>query len=141
MFDYPVTVHTEDTPGVALTCDTIPEFNAAGDDLGEALAEAGILMPAALSIYVDQRRAIPRAPAPEAGQPVVALSALTVAKIELWNSMVEKGMRKADLCRLLGVSQSQGDRLVDFMHGTKLDALESALAALGKRLVVSVEPA
>ncbi|WDM57608.1 hypothetical protein K4A76_14065 [Pseudomonas sp. NEEL19] len=50
-------------------------------------------------------------------------------------------MRKADLCRLLGVSQSQGDRLVDFMHGTKLEALESALASLGKRLVMSVEPA
>ncbi|SHM46122.1 antitoxin HicB [Pseudomonas asturiensis] len=141
MFDYPVTVHTEDTPGVALTCDTIPEFNAVGDDLAEALTEAGVLMPAALSIYVDQRRVIPHAPVPEDGQPVVRLSALAVAKIELWNTMMEKGLRKADLCRLLGVSQSQGDRLVDFMHGTKLEALEAALAVLGKRLKISVEAA
>jgi antitoxin HicB len=141
MFDYPVTVHTDENPGVALTCDTIPEFNAAGDDLAEAMVEAGILMPAALSIYVDQRRLIPSAPAASQGQPIVRLSALTVIKIELWNTMMERGLRRADLCRLLNVSQSQGDRLVDFMHGTKLEALETALAALGKRLSVSVEAA
>lgn len=141
MYDYPVTVHTDENPGVALTCDTIPEFNAAGDDLAEALGESVDMMETALSIYVDQRRAIPRAPAPQDGQPVVRLPALTVAKIELWNTMMERGMRKADLCRLLGVSQSQGDRMVDFLHGTKLEALEQALAALGKRLVIHAEAA
>lgn len=49
-------------------------------------------------------------------------------------------MRKADLCRLLGFSQSQGD-LIDFLHGTKLEALEQALKALGKRLVIYAETA
>lgn len=62
MYDYPVTVHTDETPGAALTCDAIPEFNAAGDDLAEALGESTNMMETALSIYVDQRRAIPRAP-------------------------------------------------------------------------------
>lgn len=141
MYDYPVTVHTDENPGVALTCDAIPEFNAAGDDLAEALGESVDVMETALSIYVDQRRAVPRAPAPLDGQPVVRLPALTVAKIELWNTMVERGMRKADLCRLLGVTQSQGDRMVDFLHATKLEALEKALAALGKRLMVHTEAA
>ncbi|MNG41297.1 hypothetical protein D3C84_1303870 [compost metagenome] len=50
-------------------------------------------------------------------------------------------MRKADLCRLLGVSQTQGDRLVDFLHTSKMEQLEAALAALGKRLSISVEAA
>lgn len=50
-------------------------------------------------------------------------------------------MRKADLCRLLGIHQAQGDRLVDFLHTSKMEQLEMALAALGKRLSVSVEAA
>jgi len=35
----------------------------------------------------------------------------------------------------------QGDRLVDFLHTSKMEQIESALAALGKRLTVSVEAA
>jgi antitoxin HicB len=66
---------------------------------------------------------------------------VTVAKIVLWNSMMDRDMRKADLCRLLGVHQAQGDRLVDFLHTSKMEQLENALAALGKRLSVSVEAA
>ena len=41
------------------------------------------------------------------------------------------GMRKADLCRLLGVAQAQGDRLLDFLHTSKMEQLETALLALG----------
>jgi antitoxin HicB len=71
----------------------------------------------------------------------VHLPAVTVAKIALWNSMMELNMRKADLCRLLHVGQAQGDRLVDFLHTSKIEQLENALAALGKRLSVSIEAA
>jgi len=69
---------------------------------------------------------------------VLYLPAATVAKIELWNAMRGRGMRKADLCRLLGISQPQGDRLVDFLHTSKIGTLETALAALGKRLDLRV---
>lgn len=33
---------------------------------------------------------------------------MTVAKIALWNTMMERDMRKADLCRLLGVPRHKG---------------------------------
>lgn len=138
MFDYPVTIHTDGNPGVALTCDDLPEFNSAGDDIEDALCEAVDGIESALSIYVDQRRVIPVASAPTRGQRVVHLPAVNVAKIVLWNEMMSRDMRKADLCRLLGVSQTQGDRLVDFLHASKMEAVEKALAALGKRLSISV---
>jgi len=141
MFDYPVTIHEDENPGVAVTCDDLPEFNSAGDDVDDALRESVDGIETALSIYVDQRRVIPAASKPEPGQHVVRLPAVTVAKIVLWNEMMARDMRKADLCRLLGLAQTQGDRLVDFLHTSKMEAIEKALAALGKRLVVSVEPA
>jgi antitoxin HicB len=142
MYDYAIRFEQDDTsPGLAVFCRDLPELNSYGDDEGHALAEAVDAIESTLSIYVDQRRAIPSASAPEAGEHVVHLPAVTVAKIALWNAMIERGMRKADLCRLLGVHQAQGDRLVDFLHTSKMEQVEAALGALGKRLAVSVEAA
>jgi hypothetical protein len=63
-----------------------------------------------------------------------------VAKIALWNAMMQRDMRKADLCRLLGVHQAHGDRLVDFLHTSKIEQLEAALKAFDLRLSVTVQP-
>lgn len=139
MYDYPVTLHTDENPGIAITCRDIPEVNSFGDTVEEALREAVDGIETALSMYVDHRLAIPQASAPEPGERVVHLPAVTVAKIILWNAMMERGMRKADLCRLLDAKPVAVDRLVDFLHTSKMEQVERALAALGKRLVISVE--
>lgn len=136
MYDYPVIIHEDENPGVAVTAPDLPEFNSAGDDVADALRESVDGIETALSIYVEQRRTIPQASKPEPGQHVIHLPAVTVAKIVLWNEMMARDMRKADLCRLLEISQTQGDRLVDFLHGTKIDAVERALHLLGTRLAI-----
>ncbi|WP_287030035.1 MULTISPECIES: type II toxin-antitoxin system HicB family antitoxin [Pseudomonas] len=142
MYDYAIRFEKDDSaPGLAVFCRDLPELNSYGDDEAHALSEALDAIETTLSIYVDQRRAIPVASPPEAGEHVIHLPAVTVAKIALWNEMMAQGMRKADLRRLLAVSPPQVDRLVDFLHSSKMDALEDALAKLGKRLVLSVEPA
>lgn len=137
MYDYAVRLETDDTPGIAVFCRDLPELNSYGTDEDHALHEALEGIESVLSVYVDQRRAIPPATPALPGEHVVRLPVAVVAKIELWNAMVERGMRKADLRRLLNVSQPVSDRLVDFLHGSKIESLEQALAALGKRLVVS----
>lgn len=140
MFSYPINLVTDEGPGVAIFCRDFPELNSYGDDTGHALREAVDGIETVLSIYVDQRRAIPQASPAAPGEHVIHLPISTVAKIELWNAMMERGMRKADLRRLLDVRQNTSDRLVDFLHASKIDALEEALRALGKRLVVSTVP-
>lgn len=141
MYDYAIRFEKDSAPGLAVFCRDLPELNSYGDDEAHALSEALDAIETTLSIYVDQRRTIPAASPPEAGEHLIRLPAVTVAKIVLWNELMARGMRKADLCRLLGVSQTQGDRLVDLLHTSKMDALEDALAKLGKRLVLSVEAA
>ncbi|MNZ72022.1 Antitoxin HicB [compost metagenome] len=142
MYDYAIRFEQDDSaPGVAVFCRDLPELNSYGDTIEEALREAVDGIESALSIYVDQRRQIPAASAPEDGERVVHLPAVTVAKIALWNTMMERGMRKADLCRLLDAKPVVVDRLVDFLHTSKIEQLELSLAALGKRLSVSVEAA
>ena len=139
MYDYAVTV-VQDVGSFWSSCDDIPEAHSAGDTLEELLSNAAEGLEVALSIYVDQLRHIPKATPPKEGQHIIRLSALVVAKIELWNAMRDKGMRKADLCRLLGAAQTKVDRLVDFEHSSKIEQVEVALAALGKRLAVSAVP-
>ena len=140
MYDYAIRFEEDSAPGLAMFCRDLPELNSYGDDRESAFSEALDAIETTLSIYVDQRRVIPVASAPEAGEHVVRLPAVTVAKIELWNAMMERDMRKADLCRLLGVHQAQGDRLVDFLHTSKIEQLEAALKAFDLRLSVTVQP-
>lgn len=141
MYDYAIRFEQDSTPGLAVFCRDLPELNSYGDDKEHAISEALDAIESTLSIYVDQRHAIPEASAPQPGEHAIRLPAVTVAKIVLWNEMMARDMRKADLCRLLGLAQTQGDRLVDFLHTSKMEAIERALAALGKRLAVSVEAA
>ncbi|MCP1500967.1 antitoxin HicB [Pseudomonas migulae] len=141
MYDYAIRFEADASPGLAVFCRDLPELNSYGDDRAHAISEALDAIETTLSLYVDQRRVIPEATPVQDGEHVVHLPAVIVAKIALWNAMMERDMRKADLCRLLGVHQAQGDRLVDFLHTSKMEQLENALAALGKRLSVSVETA
>jgi antitoxin HicB len=141
MYNYAIRFEQDETPGYGVFCRDLPQLHSFGDDIAHAMSEAVDAIETTLSLYVDERKAIPEASAPQERERVVRLPLVTVAKIVLWNAMMEQGMRKADLCRLLGVSQTQGDRLVDFLHTSKMEQLEAALSALGKRLSVSVEAA
>ncbi|WP_296261648.1 MULTISPECIES: type II toxin-antitoxin system HicB family antitoxin [unclassified Pseudomonas] len=141
MYNYAIRFERDEAPGLAVFCRDLPQLNSYGDDEQHAISEAVDAIETTLSIYVDERRTIPEATPAQPGEQVIYLPAVTVAKIVLWNTMIERDMRKADLRRLLGVHQVQGDRLVDFLHKSKMEQIEAALAALGKRLAVSVEAA
>jgi predicted RNase H-like HicB family nuclease len=138
MYNYAIRFERDDSaPGLAVFCRDLPELNSYGDDETHAMAEAVDAIETTLSIYVNQRRIIPEASPHEDAEHVVRLPAITVAKIALWNEMMRRGMKKADLCRVLGVSQTIGDRLVDFTHTSKMEQLERALEALSTPVRVS----
>lgn len=141
MYSYAIRLEGENGKGFAVLCRDLPELNSYGDDRSHAASEAVDAIETTLSLFVEQRREIPAATPPEEGEIVIHLPAVTVAKIHLWNEMVARGMRKADLCRSLGCAQAQGDRLLDFLHNSKMDAVEAALGAVGKRVTLSVEAA
>jgi len=141
MFEYALEVH-EEPSSVWLSCAEIPEMHAAGDTLKEALDGAIDAMETALSIYVDDRRLIPTGDAGEQeSDAVLRLPALTAAKVGLWNTLLESGVSKAELARRLGVQRPQVDRLVDFLHHSKIENVERALQQLGRRILLSVEAA
>ena len=81
---------------------------------------------------------VPAPSAPRRGGQTVPLPPLLVAKVELYNTMLAQRVNKAELGRRLHWHLPQVDRVLDVRHASRLDQLEQALAAVGKRLELHV---
>ena len=137
MFDYPVTL-TPDDGAVLVTFADVPEAITFGMDEAEALLQAVDALETGLSFYVDARRPLPAPSKAKRGQKTVRPSALECAKLGVYQAMMEQGMRKADLARLLGWHVPQVDRLFDLRHASRFDQIETAARALGRTVEVRV---
>jgi antitoxin HicB len=69
---------------------------------------------------------------------LIAVPALSEAKFKLHAALRAAGVKKIELARRLDCSPSQVDRLLDITHESKLDQLEAAFRAIGKRLEIEV---
>jgi len=141
MYTYPVTLSPDDDGSILVT---IPDFPAAlthGENEDDALVRAVDALETALMAMMADREAIPRPSKARRGQRLVTLPALSAAKVAIYEAMRAGGVRKAELARRLGWHMPQVDRLLDLRHASRVDQLEGALAALGKRLVLEVRDA
>jgi antitoxin HicB len=140
MLAYPLEL-VQDTNGTLLV--TFPDFAEAatfGEDESDAVLRAVDALEAVLAARIDDGEDIPL-PSPAAGHPRAVLPALTAAKVLLYRAMRDAGVRKADLARRLGWRGPQIDRLLDLNRASRLDQIEAALAALGKRLAIELADA
>lgn len=69
------------------------------------------------------------------------MPALVETKIRLYEAMTAAKVTKRELGKRLKWHSPQVDRLLEMKHASKLEQMEAAFSALGKRLVVSVEDA
>lgn len=134
---YPINV-TPDTVGYMATCRDLPEFVAANDTIEGTLENAIEMLETTIGIYIDERRHVPAGSAALEGEHLVAVPLSTTLKARLANELLDQGWRKADLARAMGVHPPQIDRLLDVNHKSKLAALESAFAALRRRIEVNI---
>jgi antitoxin HicB len=138
MLAFPVTL-TPDTNGSFLVGFVdLPEANSVGEDEGEALLNAVDALETALDIYFDERRPVPLPSKVRKGQHAITLSTLASTKVMLWNEMLAQKIRKSDLAKRLDVHMPQIDRLFDLQHSSKMEFVEQAARALGKRIEVSL---
>jgi len=136
MFTYHYTLTPDDNDTLLILFPDVPEAAAVAETEADAPEQAIEGLEAALQMYIDARRPIPAASFD--GGPPVELGASATAKLLLANEMVHQGIRKADLARTMGVHPPQVDRLLDLGHASKIEAVETALMALGRRLEVAL---
>ncbi len=138
---YPAAFKKQREGGYVVTFTDLPGVTE-GETEEEAAANAVDLLETALSFYIDDRKPLPAASKLKSGERLVGLSSLGMAKVALYEVMQERGMKRADLARLLGVHQPQVDRLLDLTHASQIEQVQRALLAAGDlTLTVVTRPA
>ena len=133
MLSYPLTLD-EDDGTLLVTSPDFPELTTFGDDREEALARGIDALEEAIAARIHDRRDIPM---PSRGENYANLPTLTAVKVMLYQGMRDEGVGKAELARRLGWHLPQVDRVLDVQHRSRLDMMDAALGAIGRRLQVT----
>jgi antitoxin HicB len=140
-FSYPATFRRDSSGRFTVGLPDIPEAHTDGKSLTEAFEEAVDCLGSAIAFRIGERREIPAPPRPRRGTRLVPVPLWIAGKMALYLAMREQRVTNTELARRLGVRETVVRRMLDPDHGTRLEKLQAALAALGKRVVVSIEDA
>ncbi len=122
--------------GYVIAFPDIPEAITQGETVEDSLQHAQDALESAMEFYFEDRRRVPAPSKPEPRQHIVELPASLTAKILLLNEMLRQNIRPAELARRIRTTPQEINRLTDIRHTTKIDRIDAALWALGKRLVL-----
>lgn len=136
---YVVKLETDGNGFVASFPD-VPEALTGGATREETLAMAKDALVTAMDFYFEDNRPVPL-PSKRKGDEYVELPPSLAAKVLLLNAMLEEKVRPADLARLMGVAPQEVTRITNVRHATKIDSVDAALHALGRRLEMQAVPA
>ena len=123
---WPVSLEPAEEGGFVVNFPDFPEGWSQGETREEALLQAADLLETIVANYMAEGWDLPDPSLSAAGRPVVALAPLVAAKAELYRAM----------CKAR-ISPQQVRRLFDIHHASRLDQIEAAMRALGRRLVVT----
>ena len=115
---------------------TFPELTTFGNDRREALDRSVSALEEAVAARMHDNQDVP---VPSDGDARVVLPTLTAVKVILYQGMRDQNIGKSELARRLGWHLPQVDRALDVEHRSRLDRMDMALGAIGKRLIVKTE--
>ncbi len=134
---YPATLEIQDDGSCFVQFVDLPDTFTEGKTKEEALFNAAEVLSAMLAWRLDEAKNVP-APTPKVkGAHYVAPDAKTQAAMLLRLARGERTL--SELARALETSWPAAKRLEDPSHWPSLKTLDRAAAALGKRLVLSLE--
>ena len=141
-FIYPATLIPEDEGGIVVKFTDMPEAITQGEDVQDALREAADCLEEAVANRIVMGLPIPKpSPIIEGWCTPVLLPAQMAAKAALYVAIGEAKISKTELARRLHCDEKEVRRLLDPRHPSKLPRIESALAAVGQKLVVGLQAA
>ena len=140
-FIYSAVLMPEEEGGFMVKFIDLPEAITQGNDIEDALAEASDCLEEAIANRFVMGLPIPEPSPLKKGQYVVTLPAQTAAKAALYIALQDAKISKMELARRLQCDEMEVRRLLDPRHPSKLPRIEAALAAVGKKLLVSLKAA
>ncbi|WP_432262681.1 type II toxin-antitoxin system HicB family antitoxin [Cupriavidus sp. TMH.W2] len=137
MLRFPANI-VPDGNGFVVSFPDIPEALTSGDTIEQAREMAADALATAMEFYFEDGRPVPLPSKAKRGQHLVELPASVSAKVLLLNEMIAQGVTQAELARRLHTRKQEVQRIVNLDHATKIDTIEAAFRALGKRLELTV---
>jgi antitoxin HicB len=138
---YPANFEDDEDGFVFVQFPDVPGCATNGKGRAEAYEMAQDALGIMLDGYIWAHAALPRRSRPSMEQVVVELSALDSSKLALCLEMAKAKLTKTELAARLGVDEKEARRILAVGHNTKLDTLEAAFRALGRKLTIQVEAA
>ena len=136
--EYRFVLKPDDNGTLLVSFPDFPEAHTFGVDEQDARRRAVDALETVVMAYMKNQRPLPKPKAPRKGEKVFSVAASMAAAMGLYSALRERQMTKYALAKKLGWHQPQVDRLFDVRHQSKLEQLEAAAVALGKRLEIQV---
>ena len=139
---YPATISPEQNgQGFFVRFKDLPEALTGGDDLADSLAQAADCLAEALAGRIRRGDPIPPPSTIKRGQHPIGVPLYLAPKLALYLAMRDLGLHNTELAGRLGVSETVVRRMLDPKHNTRPEKIQAALAALGKRIILTFEDA
>jgi len=135
---YQAVLQAQPEGGFTVTFPDLPEAITEGDTREEALFHAADVLTLCLDERIESGDVLPVASKVKGGvwiEPTAAIQAAVAVRV----ARLEQGRTLADLARSLGTSWAAAQKLESPRANPTIKQLERTAAALGKRLVLSVE--
>lgn len=135
---YPASFLPErDGKGFHVRFPDFPEALTGGDDLADTLVQATDCLAEAIAGRIARGGRIPPPSKAKRSQRLISVPLYLAPKLALYLAIRERGMRNTELARRLGLSKTVVRRMLNPKHDTRPEKIQTALAALGKRIVVT----
>ncbi len=140
MIEYRVELTPDDNDTFLVICPRLPIVATFGQSEDDALRRAVDAIETALASMIDDGEEIPKPARTDRGIPV-PLPAMTALKLQLYWALRAAGITRAELARRLSWNRESVDRLFRLDHRSRLEQIEAAFAALGRKVDIRIQDA
>lgn len=134
---FPATIEPQEPSGFLVQFVDLDEVFTQGETIEECLFNGSEVLTGMLEVYVEQNKEIPRPSENVEGAYYIAPDAKVQSALLIKWARGDKSL--AYIAKVLETSWPAAQRLEDPKHWATLKQLDKAAAALGKKLVLSLE--
>ena len=138
-FAYPARLEREPDGRYTVTFPDLPDAVTQGEDRDDAIAMAADCLAETVGARMAERADIPAPSRLKRGQVRVAVPVYVAVKAALYVAMRQEGVSLSEMARTLEGQPVQVRRLLDPGRASSMKRIDQALAAIGRRVRVSLE--
>jgi antitoxin HicB len=128
--------------GFVVTFPDLEHGATQGETLEEAVDMAEDLLRCIVGELMKRGDALPNATKRRGKKyRLISLPALQSAKAEFYSAFRASRIKKSELARRIGIPKTNVERIFDLDHASRLDQIEAAFLAIGKRIEVRISSA